>query len=162
MKTLILMRHAKSSWKETGLSDHQRPLNKRGKRDAPRMASVLEESDYIPDHIICSTAVRAQRTAELFIQNCSYEGEVVTLDSLYHGDIDDFIEAMQSLHNNFSTVMIIGHNPGLEYLLEYLTDEGYRLPTAAIAIIELAIDSWNSMDAYTEGELLEIWRPKEI
>ena len=82
MKTLLILRHAKSSWKEQDLPDHDRPLNKRGKNDAPRMGKLLKDEDLIPDLIMSSTAVRAKKTAELVAKACKYKGKIVLNHSL--------------------------------------------------------------------------------
>ena len=83
MKTLLIMRHAKSSWKEQDLPDHDRPLNKRGEKDAPRMGKLLKDEDLIPDLIMSSSAVRAKKTAELVVKTCKYKGKIVLNHSLY-------------------------------------------------------------------------------
>jgi phosphohistidine phosphatase len=83
MKTLLIMRHAKSSWKDPDLPDHDRPLNKRGKHDAPSMGKLLKDEDLIPDLIISSTAARAKKTAELVAKACKYKGEISLNQSLW-------------------------------------------------------------------------------
>ena len=90
MKTVILMRHAKSSWKDPSLPDHDRPLNKRGKRDAPRMGNLLNLEGYIPEVIYSSTAKRANLTVKGLLKTLNFEGEVTYLGSLYHGGPEDF------------------------------------------------------------------------
>jgi len=128
MKTLLILRHAKSSWSHPGLSDHDRPLNKRGKRDAPRMGQLLREEGLLPDLIISSSAKRAKTTAERVSNESGY----------------------------------VGHNPSMEELVEILTGEYQRFPTAALAQVELPIDQWGEFDEDIEGKLVNLWLPKEL
>jgi phosphohistidine phosphatase len=162
MKTLLIMRHAKSSWADKDLADHDRPLNVRGKQDAPRMGEMLNNEDLVPAAILCSTAKRAQTTAKLLVENIPFEGEINYLRDFYHGGPEDFIQALKELPERVDIAMIVGHNPDLEYFLDVITDAGDHMPTAAIAHVELPIDAWDEMDEDVEGELVEIWRPKEV
>ena len=131
MKFVLILRHAKSSWKETGVSDHSRPLNKRGKMAAPRMGQILYEEDFVPDVILSSTARRARDTADLVAEASGFEGEVVYLENFYHAWPSDYLDELRSLSGDINTAMIVGHNPGMEMLLEMLTGENERFPTAA-------------------------------
>lgn len=162
MKTLLLLRHAKSSWKDGDLSDHDRPLNGRGKADAPRMGTLLAKEDLVPDLIITSTAKRAAKTAEIVAQNSGYEGEIHYSRYLYGASPDEYIEALNELGAAQNCVMVVGHNPGMEDLVEELAAEWVRMPTAALAQIELAIDQWSALTLETSGKLVNIWRPKEL
>jgi phosphohistidine phosphatase len=162
LKTLLLLRHAKSSWKYPDLSDHDRPLNKRGKRDAPRMGDLLRDEDIVPDLIISSSAKRALDTAEAVADSSGYASEIVTTRLLYHADVDDYHEVLKSIENNPKIVMIVSHNPGLEELLATLTGEYMWLPTAALAKIEFPFDSWSEMENDAEGELVNLWLPREL
>ena len=162
MKTLLLMRHAKSSWSDKDLPDHERPLNARGKRDATQMGELLNAEDLIPEAILCSTAKRTKTTAKLLVENISFEGEITYLRDFYHGEPEDFIAALNILPDEIDVAMIVGHNPDLEYFLDVLTGAGERMPTAAIACVELPIDSWEELDEDVEGELIEVWRPREL
>ncbi len=162
MKTLLLMRHAKSSWKYPDLSDHDRPLKSRGKRDAPKMGEFLVSKDLIPQVILCSTARRAKETVEYFLRTCPFEGEVIYRRNLYHGGAEEFINAMQGLQNEINIVMIVGHNPGMEYSIEEFCGVDEFFPTTAIAYIQFEIDKWADMDSNVGGKLISLWRPKEI
>ncbi len=162
MKTLLILRHAKSSWKNTYLADHDRPLNKRGKQDAPRMGKLIRDEDLMPDVIISSTANRAISTAEEVALASDFEGEIKYTRDFYHAWVDTFIDIIQNLPDEYERVMIVGHNPGLEELVGALTGQGERMPTAALAHIQLPIDQWQDLDEETEGELLFVFRPKEI
>jgi len=162
MKTLLILRHAKSSWKQAELADHDRPLNKRGKRDAPRMGEILVREASIPDLIISSSAKRAKKTTELLVEEVGYEGEIIFERDLYAAWPEAYIETLSVTPDEFETVMVVGHNPGLEDLLEILTGEVERMPTAALANVSLPIKHWRELSFETEGELVNIWRPKEL
>ena len=162
MKTLLLMRHAKSSWKEADLPDHERPLNKRGKKDAPTMGKLLQERDLIPQTILSSSALRARLTAEALVETCCQSSEVQYLDSFYMAEADEYLLTLRNLPDTLNLVMIIGHNPGLETLLQVLSGQIESLPTAVIAHINLPIEHWSDLNSDTAGELLEIWKPREI
>ncbi len=162
MKSLLLLRHAKSSWKNTRLADHDRPLNKRGRRDAPRMGRLLREEGVVPDLIITSTAERALSTAEAVASAGGYENEIKYTRQLYHGWIGTFIEVINSILDDYDRVMLVGHNPGMEEFVEQLTGQSVRMPTAALAYIELPIERWQQLDEDTEGRLIDLWRPREI
>ena len=123
MKTLLILRHAKSSWKQTGISDHARPLNKRGEESAPRMGQLIYEEGIVPDIILSSTARRARDTADLVAEASGFEGEVVYLEDFYHAWPSDYVDALRSLPDEIDTAMVVGHNPGMEMLLELLSDE---------------------------------------
>lgn len=162
MKTLLILRHAKSSWKEAGLTDHERPLAKRGKRDAPRMGTLLRDEDLLPDLILCSTAKRAFTTAEIVADESGFEGEMRLSRDLYSFDPEPYLEALADLEYEYERVMVVGHNPGLEELIDILTGEYNRFPTAALAQVRLPIARWAELDDETEGKLVNLWRPKEL
>lgn len=162
MKTLLILRHAKSSWKNLSLADIDRPLNKRGKRDAPRMGALLLEEDLVPDLIISSPAVRARKTAKAVSNNSGYEGKIEIQPDFYPGDPDSFIEAFYSIPDKFDRVMVVAHNPGLEELLYVLTGESARMLTSALAQVTLPIDRWLDLDDDTPGKLVNLWLVKEL
>jgi phosphohistidine phosphatase len=162
MKTLLVLRHAKSSWKKISLADHDRPLNKRGKRDAPKMGRLLRELGLVPDLILTSTAKRARTTARVVAQASGYEGEIHATRDMYHAWTESFLEILRGVEDDPTNVMVVAHNPGLEGLVEELTGVYERMPTAALAQIELPIDTWEELGTETEGVLIETWRPKEI
>ena len=162
MKNLLLMRHAKSSWKDKDLPDHERTLNKRGRRDAPMMGELLAERELIPEIIISSSALRARQTAELVAENAGYTGNITYLDRLYMAEVDEYINALNDLPDDVDPVMLIGHNPSMETLLQMLSGQIESLPTAVIAHLRLPIESWAELTLNKQGELVEIWRPKEL
>ena len=162
MKTLLIMRHAKSSWNYPERSDYDRPLNGRGKRDAPRMGKHLRREGLIPDRILTSSAKRARKTASKVAKSCGYTGKVKKLDALYDTVPGVYFEVLQALPDKYQRVMVFGHNPTMEQLVTYLTEQIERMPTAAIAHIELPIQHWNTFDLYTKGTLVNLWTPKVL
>lgn len=162
MKTLLILRHAKSSWKDESLPDHDRPLNKRGKEEAPRMGRLIRELDLIPDLIISSTARRAQTTAKLVAEEAGYDGEIILLRDLYAAAPEAYLEALETVGDKFQRVMVVGHNPGLEELVEALTGEYQPMPTAALAQVSLPIEGWSELNDEVEGKLSGFWSPKSL
>ena len=162
MKNLLVLRHAKSSWNLPALDDHERPLNKRGRLDAPRMGELVRENGLIPDVVISSDAVRTRLTAEAVAEAARYAGKILLDPHLYMASPDDILSLLPTVRENAETVMIVGHNPGLEELVEHLTGERQDLPTAALAQIGLPIDQWRNLKRSTRGTLLGIWRPREL
>jgi phosphohistidine phosphatase len=162
MKTLLLLRHAKSSWKDTDLDDHDRPLNKRGKRDAPRIGQLLKDENLIPDHIGVSSAKRARKTAEHVIHESGFRGETRITGELYAASGRQLAEFVVQLPDAFERVLLIGHNPGLEELLEGLTGQYVPLTTAALAWLELPVDSWRNVADGPPARLVKLWQPREL
>jgi phosphohistidine phosphatase len=162
MKNLLLMRHAKSSWGDASIPDHERPLNKRGKYDAPRMGKYLREQGIVLDVILCSTAARARGTAEGFLQEYTFEGEVHYIDDLYQASPETIISILNKLPDNVDTAMVIAHNPGLDDFLELVCDECGHMPTACVAYIKYPLQHWADLREYSKGELLQLWKPREI
>ena len=162
MKTLLLMRHGKSSWKQPDLADHERPLAKRGLRDSHRMGEMIFERELVPQTILSSSAVRALETARVFSEACGATVPVLSLDSLYLSEADVYFNELRALPDTLERIMVIGHNPGFESLLQILADRAESLPTAVVAYLVLPLESWADLNAKTKGNLVEIWRPKEI
>ena len=162
MKTLLVLRHAKSSWDDPALDDHERPLSKRGQRDAPRMGQLVRQYGLTPDVVISSDALRARLTAEAVAEAARYPGEILLDPRLYMAGPADILSLLPRVRENAETVMIVGHNPGLEQLVEQLTGERQDLPTAALAQIGLPIDQWRDFKRWMRGTLVGLWRPKEL
>jgi phosphohistidine phosphatase len=151
MKTLTIVRHAKSSWKDLSLSDHDRPLNKRGKRDAPVMGARLADWGPPVDRIISSSAVRALATAEMVIQEMGLPWDEVQIDDgLYHASEDTMLELIQEQDDYIDGLMLFGHNPGMTYLVNDLCDLNLdNLPTCGVVVMQFPVDSWTEV-----GEVL--------
>ncbi len=160
MRTLLLLRHAKSSWKQPELDDHDRPLNKRGKKEAPKVGKYLKENNLVPDLILCSTARRARDTAQAAAEESGYPGEIEFTHDLYLSDTGCYLDILRCLPNSVNCVLVVGHNPDLDDLLALLTDVPEHMTTAALARIELPISSWQELNEATDGRLQKLWTPQ--
>lgn len=162
MKTLIILRHAKSDWGNSKLSDHDRPLNQRGKYDAPRMGAWLKLQNMVPELIISSTAERALTTAEMVALAADFEGELRTERNFYLAGPPTYVEILNELPESFERVMVVGHNPGMEELVSLLTDTDRPMTTANVAVVALPIATWEELNIFSDGRLLHHWRPKDL
>ncbi len=154
-KYLTLIRHAKSSWGDTGLADHARSLNQRGQRDAQRMGEVLQERGISFDRLLCSDATRAKQTLRLLNEQLEINDEVVCyVDELYCAPVPTLIELIRAANNQKNTIGIIAHNPGLEELATMLTGENKTFPTCTVMQIGFDIDDWNKVDKKTGMQTL--------
>jgi phosphohistidine phosphatase len=144
MKTLTLVRHAKSSWHDTDLSDRERPLNKRGLRDAPIMGRRAIEAGIRPSLIVASPAVRAWTTAKIFAAELGYPVEFLQReDKIYLASLDSLLEVVASQDPGFNNLMLFGHNPGLTDFANYLSPGlTTNLPTAGVVSVEIDRDDW--------------------
>lgn len=143
MKTIVIARHAKSDW-ATGLSDHDRPLNSRGKLDAPRMGQALNELEFQPDLILSSSAVRARTTAEAVAREINFHQPIRMETKLYEAGHGLIMSMLQALPENVGSVMIFGHNPILEQLTVYLLQmqANIVIPTSGMVCLEANIQNW--------------------
>lgn len=162
MKTLLLLRHAKSSWSSPDLPDHDRPLNDRGRRDATRIGELLKVEDLVPDLILSSTAKRARKTAKKVAAACGYRGAVQELSELYLAEANAYFTVMQELDENVQRVLIVGHNPGIEHLLSILTRATDSMSTAALAHISITADNWQEVEDGVTAKFENFWRPREL
>ncbi|MBN1284040.1 MAG: histidine phosphatase family protein [Anaerolineae bacterium] len=157
MKMLLVLRHAKSEREDS--IDHDRPLAPRGKRDAPRIGRRINEMDLNPHLVVSSDARRARQTARLAAEAFCYDPEdIVFTDRLYSTNIQEHLDVIRNLPDDCDVVMLVGHNPTFEDLVEVLTEEMVALKTAVLAHIILDIESWDEIDEYT-GELVGIYYP---
>ena len=142
MKRIWLLRHAKSSWDDAGLADHDRPLAPRGRKAAARMARWAADNDVRPDLVLCSGAVRARATLDLVLDGLG-RPTVEIDDDLYHASADDLLNRIRVLPAFVSNVLLVGHNPGLHDLACFLAPPGPEtLPTGALAELRLAVGTW--------------------
>jgi phosphohistidine phosphatase len=162
MKTLLILRHAKSSWKDEQLEDHDRPLNKRGKRDAPRIGEWLQEARLQPELILSSTAKRARKTASRLAKKCGYQGIIELDGTLYLAPPEAYLAALRKVDDQVGCTLVVGHNPGLGQLLALLTGHDTHLPTATLAQIQLDVAAWSDVNSQTRGTLIAIWQPNEL
>lgn len=163
MKTLFLVRHAKSDWSNHNFSDKERPINQRGLRDAPLMAQRLKLLNIPINEIISSPAVRAWSTAKIFAEFLDYPLPKIKQEPLlYEADVKLFLSVINKLPESKDTVMIFGHNPTLTEMIDYLADhELSKLPTCGIAMIAFDLESWKFISRNT-GELKMLDSPKKI
>ena len=162
MKTLLIMRHAKSSWDQAGQTDHERPLNPRGQRAAPRMGTLLRDEQLVPDQIISSTACRARETVEALVSTSGFCGTLQWEDALYLAAPDVYRTFLQQLGSEPQRVMVVGHNPGLEDQILELTGRHETMPTAALAQLTLPIDNWEELDFLQNADLAGHWHPRNL
>lgn len=162
MKYLLILRHAKSSWGNMYLADHERPLNERGQQDAPRMGRLLRQEGLIPDLIISSSAARALATAEAVALACGCDGRIQVTRQLYHAAPEDYLEALRERGGAAALALVVGHNPGIEELVELLTGQAEPMPTAALVYVQFDIESWQELTEEIEGKLVQVWRPREL
>jgi len=161
-KILMLMRHGKSSWKEKELKDFDRPLKKRGIASSETIGKLLKASGMTPDLIFSSPAKRASETAELVVKEIDYDKDIQYIDSFYMGEPEDYIQPLKELDNDVKRVLLIGHNPGLEALLQILEGKVNVLSTGSLACLELELKHWQNLNPSTVGELVTFWDPDEL
>lgn len=161
MKTLLLLRHAKSSWDQPEMKDHDRPLNKRGHKEAPKVGKYLKANNLIPDLILSSTARRAHDTAQAVAEACGYDKPIELNQDLYMSDPACYLDIIQSLPESVNRVLVVGHNPDMEQLLTILTDVTEHMTTAALAQIDLPISNWQELNEATDSRLQNLWAPHE-
>lgn len=162
MRTLLLMRHAKSSWKDESLADNERPLNERGKSAATCMGRFLAANDLVPDVIVCSTAKRARQTAKRVKKAAGCEADVIKSAALYFRGPSAYLDAAAQVSADAMTALIIGHNPDLESLVFKIAGKHFTIPTAAIVHLIADVGEWTGL---AEGRALRIegvYRPKEL
>jgi phosphohistidine phosphatase len=160
MKTLYLLRHAKSSWTEDGLADFDRPLNARGLKAAPFMGSLIADKGLVASIAISSPAKRAWTTAELVKEAGGASSEIRLDDRIYEASPQMLRRVVAEVDDEHDSALIIGHNPGLEGLIYFLTGTLEPMPTAALAVISLDISSWADVDA-SVGDVVRVYRPRE-
>jgi phosphohistidine phosphatase len=159
VKTLLLMRHAKSSWRDGELADHERPLNSRGARAAPWMGKWLREQGLLPDQIVASTAVRAVDTAKAVALEIGYTGSLLLSPRLYMADVSAHLEVIGDVESTAGCLLIVGHNPGISETASTLTGVELDMPTAGLAWVELGLEQFSEVHDKTRGRLVQFQRP---
>ncbi len=159
MKTLFVCRHAKSSWADAALADFDRPLNERGFKAAPFMGELMLKKGFRPSIILSSPAVRARATAELIKTSGKLAAEIRFDHRIYEASPHSLRQVIVELDDSISSAMLVGHNPGIEGFIRYLTGQLEPMPTAALAVIILNIENWRTVNDGS-GEVQEIYRPK--
>jgi len=162
MKRLLLVRHAKSSWNNPSLSDAQRPLNTRGQRDAPNVGSYLSANMPAPEQIYTSPATRAATTASLIAACYQPKLSVQVIDDLYTFSAQQLYENIHTLPNEYTTLMLVSHNPGITDLVNHLCDTDIEnVPTCGVADIQIAGAEWSAISP-AENQLLAFITPKSL
>lgn len=162
MKTALILRHAKSSWDNMHQADHERPLNARGQRDAPRIGQLILQQQLTPDTIIASTAQRARETAEAVATTCQFQGDILYDDNLYLAPPEVYVNLLQAMSDDSQTVLLVGHNPGMEDLVSRLSGQPVTMPTAALAHLQWSIESWQQFEDTSSANLADFWIPREL
>lgn len=174
MRTLMLLRHAKSSWEQPGLDDFDRPLAPRGREAAPRIGRHLQEAGPLPERVLCSAALRARQTWDLVAAELepAARGEVdlVFMDELYLATPARMLDVLAGVGDEISRLMLVGHNPGMEVLASRLIGSGpkdlrkrmeKKFGTAALALIEFESAGWGDLRERS-GQLVRFVRPKDL
>lgn len=161
MKTLLIMRHAKSSWENNRLEDIERPLNDRGRKDAPLMGEVLKRFKMAPGVVVSSTAERTRQTLDGMLENWDETPLVRWEDGFYYGGVEDYVEAVANMPDNMDTGLLLGHNPLVESVVRNLCGADVKMKTASVAAIEWEINSW-SKAAEGKGVLQWLIAPKLV
>ncbi|KZB70078.1 phosphohistidine phosphatase [Thalassospira sp. MCCC 1A01148] len=170
MKTLLLLRHAKSSWADPGRSDHDRELNRRGEKAAPFMGRYLRQHELVPDLIWCSTAARAVQTLGLLGRDFATDADVIYNEDLYMASERVLLENLHHTHEDAKQVMFVGHNPGIEVFAQSLYGDGNadareimarKYPTCALAHFEFDVDHWGEIAPGT-GRLIDFIKVKDL
>ncbi|MGF1608211.1 MAG: histidine phosphatase family protein [Kiloniellales bacterium] len=171
MKTLYLLRHAKSSWADDALADAERPLNRRGEQAAPRMGAYMHDKGWRPDLVLCSSAVRAQQTWALVAAQLGPELPVKHLKSLYLAAPSRLLDVIHRQPDGVGALLLVGHNPGLERLAGLLAGPGSRkralaafhdkFPTAALAVLTFETERWADAGE-GGGRLTHFVTPREL
>jgi phosphohistidine phosphatase len=169
-KRLILLRHAKSAWDNQDIADFERPLSNRGRKAAPLVGAYLARKKYVPELVLCSSAMRASETLDLTIAGWPKQPVVRKLKSLYLAMPREMLKRLQTSGNEFASVMLVGHNPGIADLANWLSHDGdaaaraalsRKFPTGAVAVIDFDVEDWKDVDAET-GRLVDFATPKQI
>ncbi len=170
MRTLYLLRHAKSSWDDPALDDHDRPLNARGRRAAGAMGSHLERADAAPSLVLCSSARRARETLSLVLPHLRGECDVTIERALYLASLQELLDRLRAVDGQHHGVLAIGHNPSLHELACALAGSGgadelaalrRKFPTAALAVLEFELENWRDL-APGVGRLGAFTAPREL
>jgi phosphohistidine phosphatase len=161
-RSLVLMRHAKSDWSDDSLADRDRPLNHRGRRDSGRMAKWLQDIDRLPTLVLCSSATRTRQTLELMLEVWDHTPQIIDCENLYLAAADEIFDEIRTFGSDEPVIMALAHNPGMSYAASIMADQSIEMPTAAIAVFDLMIDSWQSLHQDADRQLAFFMRPKAL
>ena len=160
-KKLIIVRHSKSSWKDLSLDDFNRPLNKRGKEDGPIISNYLSKKTNFIDFLHSSSSVRTFETSKFFTERIKF-GKVKYDDNLYHSSSESILNLIKNYSNEYSSVLLIAHNPGLTHLINQITNISLdNLPTTGLAEIHFSCNKWNEISS-KNSNLIDLKFPKQL
>ena len=162
MKKLLLLRHGKSSWDNPDLADHERPLTNRGKESASIIGKFLKKENLIPDLIISSTAKRANKTADIISKKSGYDKKIFQSEALYNGSSEDYTNIIHEIADKNKTILLVGHNPAIEEVIERITAEKKIMKTCSLAHIDLCIDSWKNFHYRKKYKLIDLINVREL
>ncbi|MBU1658438.1 histidine phosphatase family protein [bacterium] len=160
MKKLYIIRHAKSDWEDLSLSDFERPLNKRGKKNAPFMSKILKQKGVLPDAILSSPALRAKTTAQLFAKGIDFKKNIIYKENMYEADTGQLREILMMLSDADNKVFLFGHNPGFNMLVESFVNFHENIPTCGIVEIAFECKKWSQINA-SNAKLISFDYPKK-
>jgi phosphohistidine phosphatase len=161
MKTLYILRHAKSSWKDPKLPDFERPLNRRGQRAAETLGQHFRNEEIVPDLVLCSPAIRTRETIEIIVKTAKWRTEVRYDERIYEAGAMRLFEVVSQIENDRKIALLVGHNPGLEELLQLLTGNIEQMPTGALAELAIKTSKWS--EALQKKAVLKSFvKPKEL
>ncbi len=149
LKTILIMRHAKSSWDDSSLRDYERPLNTRGKHDAPAMGIYLKKIGVVPDHIISSPAHRARQTVLLLSNALNLSRDAISWnEDLYYQGIEAYLKSIRGAPDSVNTILIAGHNPAVEHIITLFSADQIKkdITTANIACFTTGVENWRGVD----------------
>jgi len=155
------LRHAKSSWKDKELADFERPLNSRGRKAAETMGAFLKQEKVSPDLILSSCAVRARETIDILLRSARAKADLRFDERIYEAPASRLLEVITEIDKGAQSVLIVGHNPGLEELVALLTGKVETMPTAALAKITFRTSNWANAGE-RPGDLEWLVRPKQL
>src|SRR5262245_415709 len=161
MRTLYLLRHAKSSWKDTNLADFDRPLSGRGRKATETVGAFLKDKEIDLDLVVSSPAVRARQTIELVLRAAKIKPELRFDERIYEATPSRLLEVVTQLENEQKAVLLVGHNPGMQELLLLLTGQSEEYPTAALTKISFKNLKWAEVGS-KKGALEWLVKPKEL
>jgi phosphohistidine phosphatase len=162
MKTVFFARHAKSNWNEPGISDFERPLNQKGEEDAPVMATYLRDSGFVVEQIISSDAARALATAKVYKKQLTPNQAIIQKHAIYLASYLDIDSVLKQISEQFSRIMIVGHNPTMTDIINYYAADSVQdMSACGVAVVEFEIENWIEIKM-NSGALVAYEYPKKI
>ena len=161
MLQLMVLRHAKSSWSDGSLSDHERPLNERGRDAAAAMGRFMAEEDLLPDRILSSDSTRTRETVELWVEAAAWDGAIDFLPDLYHADVPTLLQVASLLPPTCRRPMLVAHNPGIAELVSLSSGTMVETPTGTLAVIDVELERWTEI-ARSRLRTVLTKRPREL